>query len=269
MANPDNEHLSAPRNVHGDVTPDANEIPLAAELNPSDTDALINEIARSTLDESRLLHLLERKDLSGSVLEEIGRHRDWLRSYRVRRALAFHVHVPRTLAIRLLRELHLVDLVKLSLAPVAVADLRRIAEDQILSRLGQVSLGEKIALAKRSSGRVLSALIAEGNPRLFEPALRNARLTESQILKLLANECLPERAVIAITSHPRWEALPNVRLALLRHPQMPYELAGGALGHLTMSDLNALIGVKTISAKLRKAIEKEIGGRKTPGKERP
>lgn len=269
MASPDNKHSDAQRKIQAGVTPEANEIPAAAELNTSDVDTLIKELAQSALDESQLLHLLERKDLSGSVLEEIARRRDWLRSYRVRRALAFHVHVPRTLAIRLLRELHLVDLVKLSLAPVAVADLRRIAEDQILSRLGQVTLGEKIALAKRSSGRVLSALVAEGSPRLFEPALRNTRLTESQILKLLANERLPDRSVIAIASHPRWEALPNVRLALLRHPQMHYELAERALGHLTMSELNALFGVKTISAKLRKAIEKEIGGCKTPGKEKP
>jgi hypothetical protein len=269
MASPGDKRSDASRDVETNRSQAANAISLTEELNPSDSDALIKELTQSTLDESQLLHLLERKDLSSSVLEEIGRHRDWLRSYRVRRALAFHVHVPRTLAIRLLRELHLVDLVKLSLAPVAVADLRRLAEDQILSRLGQVTLGEKIALAKRSSGRILAALIAEGNTRLFEPALRNARLTESQILKLLANDRLPERVVVSIASHPRWEALPNVRLALLRHPQIPLEMAVEALAHLTISDLNVLMGVKTISAKLRKAIEKEIWRRKTPEKEKP
>ena len=98
-----------------------------------------------------------------------------------------------------------------------------------MSRLGQVTLGEKITLAKRASPRVLAALITEGIPRVFEPALRNPRLTESQVLKLLANDSLPERVVVAIASHPRWESLPNIQLALLRHPRIPVDLANKSL----------------------------------------
>ncbi len=255
MANPDDKKPQA--------QPDADAIPLAAELSSGGADDLLNLLARSTFDEAQLLLLLERKDLPPSVLNEIGRHRDWLRSYRVKRALAFHPHIPRTLAVRLVRDLLLVDLVKLSLAPVTVADLRHLAEDQILSRLGQVSLGEKIALSKRASARVLAALVMEGIPRLFEPALRNPRLTESQILKLLANDRLPERVVAAIGSHPRWESFPNIRLALLRNPQIPYELAVRTLLHLASAELKTLIGVKAISAKLRRATENELRRRET------
>lgn len=269
MANPNDKKSDVEPHVRAGNSPNAGPDSLAPELTSSSADDLIKFLAKSTLDEPQLLRLLERKDLPGAVLEEIGRHRDWLRSYRVRRALAFHVHVPRTLAIRLLRELHLVDLVKLSLAPVPVADVRRLSEDQILSRLGQVSLGEKIALAKRSSSRVLAALISEGIPRLFEPALRNPRLTESQVLKLLANDRLPERSVAAIASHSRWEALPNVRVALLRHPQMPLHLCEQALAKATIADLKLLNEVKTISRKLRREIDKEIKRRKPPIEEKP
>jgi hypothetical protein len=243
--------------------PDAEAIPLGADLNSTDTEPLLKLLEHSTHDEAQLLVLLERKELPSEVLSEIGRHRVWLRSYRVKRALAFHPHVPRTLAMRLIRDLLLVDLVKLSLAPVTVADLRHVAEDQILSRLGQVSLGEKIALAKRASARVLAALVMEGFPRLFEPALRNPRLTESQVLKLLANDRLSARVVAAIASHPRWESFPNIRLALLRNPQIPYQLAVRTLPRLTAADLKAVIGVKTISEKLRRAIEHELRKRET------
>jgi hypothetical protein len=269
MANPADKRSDLPRDRKAATPPDAEASLFSEELASSDAADLIKHLAQTTLDEAELLRLLERKDLPGPVLEEIGRHRDWLRSYRVRRAIALHVHVSRILAIRLLRELHLVDLVKLSLAPVAVADIRRLAEDQILSRLGQISLGEKIALAKRSSGRVLAALIAEDIPRLFEPALCNPRLTESQILKLLSNEGLAERALVAIASHSRWETLPNVRLALVRHPQMPLPLAVRALSQVTSGELKLLGGVKTISTKLRQAIEKEITRRKASKEEKP
>jgi hypothetical protein len=231
---------------------------LAAELPTLTSDELLTLLVRINLDESQLLLLLDRKDLSLAVLEEICRHRDWLMSYRVKRALTFHPHIPRTRAVRLIRDLHLVDLVRLSLAPVAVADLRRLAEDQILSRLGEVSLGEKLSLSRRASARVLAALIAQDNPRLFDPALSNSRLTEAQILKLLANRRLPRRVVEAIGSHPRWGPLPNVRLALLRHPQFPHEMAVKALHQLTMAELNALLGLKTISSDLRRVIETEL-----------
>jgi hypothetical protein len=250
--------MAKPDDITPGVQPDADAITLAAELSTSGADDLLGLLSHSILNETQLLLLLERKDLPASVLDEIGRHRDWLRSYRVKRAIAFHPHVPRTLGVRLLRDLLLVDLVRLSLAPVAVADLRHLAEDQIVSRLGQVSLGEKITLAKRAAARVLAALIMEGVPRLFEPALRNHRLTESQVLKLLANHRLPERVVLAIGSHSRWESLPNIHLALLRHPEMPLELAAKTLPHVTKADLKALLTVKTISAKLKRAIENEL-----------
>jgi hypothetical protein len=253
MANPD-ERKPLP-------TPAAGAIPLAAELSTCSSDELLKLLAHANLDESQLLLLLERKDLSADVLDEVCRHRDWLRSYRVKRALAFHPRVPRIRAVRLVRDLLLVDLVKLSLAPVAVADLRHLAEDQILSRLGEVSLGEKLSLSRRASARVLAALIAQDMPRLFEPALRNTRLTEAQVLKLLANHRLPERVVVAIGSHPRWESLPNIRLALLRHPQMPHDMAVQALRHITVADLKALLGLKTLSIDLRKAIESELKNR--------
>jgi hypothetical protein len=248
---------------------DAVAIPLAAELFTLTSDEFLKLFAHTNLDESQVLLLLGRKDLSAAVLEEICRHRDWLRSYRVKRALAFHPHVPRTRAVRLVRALLLVDLVKLSLAPTAVADLRRLAEDQVLSRLGEISLGEKLSLSRRASARVLAALIAQDTPRLFDPALRNSRLAEAQILKLLANHQLPERVVVAIGSHPRWEPLPNVRLALVRHPNMPQDMAVKALPQLTMADLNTLLGLKTISAGLRKALESELKRRESISRKVP
>ncbi|MFZ0820610.1 MAG: hypothetical protein WAM91_11115 [Candidatus Acidiferrales bacterium] len=248
--------------------PSVDADPLAAELSSSGPDDLLKLLAHSSLNESQLLLLLERKDLSGAVLEEIGRHRDWFRGYRVRRALAFHPHIPRILAAGLLRDLYLVDLVKLSLAPVAVADLRHLAENLIVSRLGQVTLGEKITLAKRASPRVLAALIAEGVPRLFEPALRNPRLTEAQVLKLLANDRLHERVVVAIASHPRWESLPNIQLALLRHPRISVDLANKILPRVTVADLRTLLGVKTLPAKLREEIDGELRKRESPNKKK-
>jgi hypothetical protein len=45
------------------------------------------------------------------------------------------------------------DLVQLALLPGTPAELRRIAEDQLVGRLPQLPLGQKIALARRGRPR--------------------------------------------------------------------------------------------------------------------
>lgn len=80
------------------------EIP--ALLHHHDEKVLAALLENPQLEESHLLLLLEHGELPGSLLEAIARRKEWLRSYRLRRALAFHVHMPRLVAMRLARELY-------------------------------------------------------------------------------------------------------------------------------------------------------------------
>ena len=235
--------------------------PFAEQLVSAVNDALLTLIADPRLDEEHLYWLLGRKDLPAAVLENMARRREFPDSYRVLRAIAFHPNVPRPVVKPLVRGLHLMDLVKLSQAVSAAPDLRRSAEDQLITRMPHLPLGQKIAVARQSTARVLAMLISEGNPRVIGPALANPRLTEAQVLKLLTNEKLPAAIVPAIARHTRWPALPNVRLALLRHPQTPYEIALRLLPHITVADLHALAKLKTISSEYRRQIERAAGQR--------
>src|SRR5205807_618667 len=84
--------------------------------------------------------------LPQTILERIARRRQWLSHYPVKRRVAFHPHTPRLVAMRLARELFLMDLVQLSLFPSVPAELRRLAEELILGRLPQLPLGQKLTL---------------------------------------------------------------------------------------------------------------------------
>ena len=90
-------------------------------------------IENPSLDETHVCLLLERKDLPGTLLEEISKRKVWRASYRVRRALAAHPHTPRLIAMRMLRDLHLMDLVRISLLPASSGELRRLAEERVLA----------------------------------------------------------------------------------------------------------------------------------------
>jgi hypothetical protein len=213
------------------------------------------------LDESHLCLLLERKELSSTLLEALARRKDWMASYRIKRRLAFHVHAPRLLVMRLARELYLMDLVQLSLQPAAPAELKRLAEELILARLPQLPLGQKITLARRGSARVAGGLLAEGHPQVVRVALDNGSLTEAQVLRALARETLPAAVVSAIAHHPKWSHLYNVRVALVRHPLAPLARVLAFLPELTLHDLRELGGRGALPGSLRHRIREEIAQR--------
>ena len=213
------------------------------------------------LDDEKLCLVLSRKDLPASFLEEIARRRKLLHGYPVIRAFAFHPNVPRVVALRLIRELHLMDLMKLSQAATTASDLQRNAEEQLIARLPHVALGQKIALARQASARVLAALIMEGNAQVVEPAVGNPRLTEAQVLKLLAREKLPVAVIPALCRHRRWSSVPNVVMAMMRYPHTPPEAAQHILPGISSPELRTLAQTKTISPRLRRQIERELAQR--------
>jgi len=66
--------------------------------------------------------------------------------------------------------MYLMDLVQFALSPSVSVEIKRQAEVQIIARLPQLPLGEKIALTRRGPGRVAGILVAEGHPQVLGQA---------------------------------------------------------------------------------------------------
>ena len=252
-----NDEISGPQDART-AAPEA--IPaLLVSTNENILRALIENPA---FDETHICLLLERKDLPGTLLGEIAKQKNWRTNYRVRRALAGHPHTPRLAAMRLLRELHLMDLVRISLQTASPVELRRLAEDRVLTQLPQLPLGQRIMLARRASARVAAGLIAQGPENVARIALDNSFLTESQLLRALAKETLPARTVEAIVKHEKWSQLMNVRVALLRHPHAPVERVLSFLPDLPLRDLEDLLKQSRLPENVRDDVRREIASRK-------
>src|SRR4029077_7708161 len=82
---------------------------LAVLLHHHAADVLLALLDNPALDEAQVCLLLERKDLPGEVLDEVGGRKSLLKSYRVKRSMAFHPRTPRLVSLRLLRDLYLMD----------------------------------------------------------------------------------------------------------------------------------------------------------------
>src|ERR1700732_1469133 len=235
----------------------ANGEELAALLHNDDDEILLALLKNPALAETDVGVLLARKNLPAAVIEEICKCREWLKTYALKKALACHAHTPRLVSLRLLRELYLMDLVQIALLPGVSAELKRNAEDQLITRLPQLPLGQKITLGRRGPARVAGLLLAEGHPLVVPVALDNSHLTAAQILKSLAREDVPQSVVQAIAQHRKWSCDYNVRLALVRNPATTLATSLSFLPELTVSDLHELAAPGIVPERLRKYLEAE------------
>jgi len=228
----------------------------------------LRELANDpALNDEKAVLLLARKDLSGELIEELSQRKPLLKSYAVKKALVLHPHTPRLVSLRLLRDLYLMDLVQLTLTPGALAELKRNAESQLLARLPQLPLGQKITLARRGPGRVAGELLGEGHRQVLSIVLDNANLSEAHVLKALSKVKLEPRVVDAVARHPKWSSSYNVRLALVRQPAATLSTVLAYLPELTVSDLKELTAPGIVAENLRRYLQAEIQRRISRGRE--
>jgi hypothetical protein len=230
---------------------------------------LLPILENPALDETSLALLLQRKDLRAEFLAEVLQRRHFLKNYLVKKLLAFHPHTPRTEGLRLLRDLYLMDLVQFTISPGTLPDLKRKAEDQVIAKLPQIPLGQKIALARRSPARIVGALLADGQPGVVKAAFSNPNLTEAQVLRVLARGKLPATVPQSIAQDPKWSRVYNVRIALLRQPSTTLATVLAFLPELTVSDLRELAAPGILPENLRHYLEVEIHKRLQRPAQRP
>lgn len=221
-------------------------------------DVLLALLENPAVDETSLGLLLARKNLPAEVLERVAASKAFLKSYGVKKALVFHPRAPRLVALRLLRDLYLMDLVQYALSLSASAELKRHAEEYIIARMPQLPLGQRITLARRGPARVVGALMTTGHKQVLEIALENPRLTEAQVLKVLWREKLPQAVVLTVANHRKWSQSYNVRLALVRNAGTPLSTVLGLLPEMKVEDLRELAAPGVVPDNLRKYLLAEV-----------
>jgi hypothetical protein len=236
-------------------------------LREGSPEALRELVQSPSLNEEQVMLLLARKDLPSELIEQIAQRKPLLKNYAVKKALVLHPHTPRLVSMRMLRDLYLMDLVQLTLTPGALAELKRNAEEQLIARLPQLPLGQKITLARRGPGRVAGALLAEGHEQVLHTVLDNTNLTEAHVLKALSRPKIMPRVIEAVSKHAKWSHSYNVRLALVRQPATTLSTVLAYLPELTVSDLKELTAPGIVPENFRRYLQAEIQRRLRKGNE--
>ena len=202
---------------------------------------LLRTAADPALTEDLALALLKRADLPPGVPEQLAKNAHALRSRKVKIALASHPHTPRHVSVPLARQFYTFDLMKVALSPRVPADVKVAVDNALISRLKTVTVGERLTLARRASGRVAAALLLEvesmdgkikdgkiiaakinhaeavaRRTRVMQTALENPRLTEALVINSVLRPVASAALVHAVARHAKWSPRREVRAALLR-----------------------------------------------------
>ena len=209
--------------------------------------------------EGHYLKLLRRADLSLEVFGEILEDRGARKYHAVRLAIAAHPRTPRREALSLVSTLFWRDLARLSADSRVHPEVRRAADRDLLRRLPEMALTERIDLAKIVGRGTLMALRLDSDPRVLSALMDNRFATEPDIVQAAIRGDAPVLEVIA--GHPRWSLRTAVRSALLRNRRIPTTLALTLVSRASADDLRGLIESPGVPALLKACAERVLAQR--------
>ena len=238
---------------------------------------LLHTVADPNLTEDLALALLKRADLLPEVIERLAKNVNALKSRKVKIALVSHPHTPRHVSVPLARQFYTFDLMKVALSPWVPADVKVAADEVLISRLKMVTIGERLTLARRASGRVAAALLLDlekmdgksfdskvpdaktvaRETRVMRTALENPRLTESLVISSVLRPAASAALVDAVAQHEKWSCRREIRAALLRTEHLSLARALEFSREIPAPQLHELLASSRLPDKIKNQLLRE------------
>jgi len=208
------------------------------------------------LGEDEAIAVIENPFVTPAILLAIAQNPRLTGHYAIRVRLVAHRQTPQAQSVRLIHYLHWFDLVRLSVEMMVPAPVRRAIDTQLLLRLQKLSLGERIASARRCSHALVKAFLADSDLRVFETVLANQRVREDDILAVVASRQTSPAQLQLIADDQKWSYRYAVRKALVLNPATPRSAAASQLRFLTPNDRRLIYSNPATSTYLRRCIER-------------
>lgn len=226
--------------------------------------SLDGTMAEADMRERELWLLLRDRQATPERLRIIASDPRWKRSYGIKRALALHPRTPLVIARDLVSQLYWRDLVEVGSQVQIHPRLRRQAEQALSVRVQELTLGERIALARRASRGVLACMVQSRDGAVLKGLLANSRTTELDALRIASGRQSPPEILAHLAAHPRWGLRRAIRLALVDNPRTPLPVALRLLSLLPRPDLRRMAGAPNMHKLVRIAAERRLGSALPP-----
>lgn len=214
----------------------------------------------SSLLEDEALALLDNPNCGAPICQSIALAHHLTAFYSVRFRLVQHRATPLAHAVKLVHYLYWPDLLRLSVDVKVPAQVRRAVETQLLVRVDKLSLGERIASAKRCSAALIRVFLFDRDPKVFAALLVNQRLREEDLLLLAGSESATAENLQLLAADRKWSFRTALRRALVMNPSTPRAAAASQLRFLPQRDLCLIHEHPATSTYLRCCIERLSAG---------
>lgn len=217
--------------------------------------AFLSENVASLVEEEALA-VLENPNVTTAMCQAIARTPHLAAFNSVRLRLVQSRATPLTHSVKLVHYLLWPDLLRLSVDVKVPPQVRRAIDSQLLVRLPKLSLGEKIAAAKRCSAALIKELLFDRDTEVFAALLVNSRLREEDLLVLVESEGASAEKLRLLAADAKWSFRYAIRRALAMNPSTPRSDAASQLRFLTRRDLRTIHDHPGTSIYLRRCIER-------------
>jgi hypothetical protein len=231
---------------------------LLAVLQNSPLEVVQAALKNPALNESHLLAVLQRTDLSEDTIKSICKAAIAESSHRIKYAVASHPATPAHQLAVMLPQLYLFELLHICYLPQVSPDQKLAAERVIIQRLPLTPLGNRLTLARRATPLILEALLREGDSRLVEICLTNPRLKEGAVFQFLRSSKASAETISLVARHPRWQNRPNIREAVLTNPGTPLVWFHLWLPAMNITEVKRLLTSHRLTAAQKKAVEERL-----------
>lgn len=143
---------------------------------------------------------------------------------------------PQHVSHRFVRHLYWPDLVRLSTDVKLSPAVRRLIDQQLLTGLPKLSLGEKVSMARLCGREVSRVLMKDPDRKVFIPLLDNPRIREEDLVQLIRSGAAHPEKLRLLSDHRKWGTRYPIRLALVQNPSTPKACSASQIRYLTPKD---------------------------------
>lgn len=227
-------------------------------MSRSELDQFVAENIRHIF-EDEALEILENAHCTARLCAAIANNPRLTGFYSVRLKLVAHRQTPQAHAVKLVHYLYWFDLLRLSIDVQVPAPVRRAIETQLVNRVNERSLGERVSSARRCSPALVKVFLFDPHPKVFESLLVNKRLREDDLLALINSTRATREQLLMIAGDQKWSYRYSIRKALVLNPATPRAAAASQLRFLSPLDLQRIHANPDTSVYLRRCIERLRG----------
>jgi hypothetical protein len=132
-------------------------------------------------------------------------------------------------------------------------------------RLRELPLGMRKTLARTPDFKMIQKISRDQDHRVIHQLLKNPRLTEQDVVRIIATRPNSPKVIEEIYHHPKWIIRYSVKKAIVLNPYSPPSLAMRLVAFLSVTDLEFLLTYHDVDVSLHQEAERILATKNLTG----